>query len=95
MVKRISRREMMRSVAAGGLFLAGSMTPLKSLLAAQVRPMAKRGPQPAGPDANRYPAVLADGKVVQPQRELEVLHKTDVLLAGDRPAQRRRWRPGV
>ena len=86
MAKRISRREMIRSVAAGGLFLAGSMTPLKSLMAAQVRPMAKRGPQPRGPAVNRYPAVLADGKVVQPRRELEVLHKTDILVVGGGPS---------
>ena len=86
MAKRISRREMMRFVAAGGLFLAGSMTPLESLMAAQVRPMAKRGPQPPGPAVTRYPAILADGKVVQPQRELEVLHKTEVLVVGGGPA---------
>jgi ribulose 1,5-bisphosphate synthetase/thiazole synthase len=77
---------MLSSVAAGGLFLAGTMTPLKSLMASQVRPMAKRGPQPPGPPITRYPAIFADGKVVQPQRELEVLHKTDVLVVGGGPA---------
>ena len=86
MAKRISRREMMRFVTAGGLFLAGSMTPLKSLMASEPRPMAKRGPQPPGPAVTRYPAILADGKVVQPQRELEVLHKTGVLVVGGGPA---------
>ena len=67
MAKRISRREMMRFLSAGGLFLAGSMTPLKSLMASQLRPMAERGPQPPGPAVTRYPAILADGKVIQPQ----------------------------
>lgn len=86
MAKRISRREMMRFVATGGLFLAGSMTPLESLMASQPRPMAKRGPQPPGPAITRYPALLADGKVVQPQRELEILHKTEVLIVGGGPA---------
>ncbi|MBN2318308.1 MAG: FAD-dependent oxidoreductase [Acidobacteria bacterium] len=86
MAKRISRRELMQSVATGGLVLAGSMTPLESLMASQLRPMAKRGPQPPGPAVARYPAVLADGKVVQPQRELEVLHKTEVLVVGGGPA---------
>jgi len=85
MAKRISRREMFRSIAAGGLVLAGSMTPLKSLIAAQ-RPMAKRGPQPPGPAVTRYPAILSNGNVIQPQRELEVLHKTDVLVVGGGPA---------
>jgi ribulose 1,5-bisphosphate synthetase/thiazole synthase len=86
MAKKISRRELMRSVAAGGLVLAGSMTPLESLLASQLRPMDTRGPQPPGPAIARYPAVLADGKIVQPRRELEVLHKTEVLVVGGGPA---------
>lgn len=86
MAKRISRREMMRSIAAGGLVLAGSMTPLKSLMASQLRPIAKQGPQPPGPPATIYPAVLSDGKVVQPQRELKILHKTEVLVVGGGPA---------
>jgi ribulose 1,5-bisphosphate synthetase/thiazole synthase len=86
MAKRISRREMMRFVATGGLFLAGSMTPLESLMASQLQPMAKRGPQAPGPAVTRYPALLADGKVMQPQRELKILHKTEVLVVGGGPA---------
>jgi ribulose 1,5-bisphosphate synthetase/thiazole synthase len=86
MAKQISRREMIRSIAAGGLVLAGSMTPLNSLLAAEPGPMAKRGPQPQGLAVTRYPAVLSDGMVVQPQRELQILHKTDVLVVGGGPA---------
>ena len=86
MAKELSRREMMRSVAAGGLVLAGTMMPLESLMASQGRPMPKRGPQPPGPAISRIPAVLAKGKVVQPQRELEILHKTDVLVVGGGPA---------
>ena len=86
MATRISRRELMRYAAAGGLVLACSMTPLKSLMASQPRPMAKRGPQPPGPAVTRYPAVLKDGKVVQPQRELELLHKTQVLVVGGGPS---------
>ena len=86
MAKKISRREMMRSVAAGGLVLAGSMTPLNSLLAAEPKPLAERGPQPSGPSIARYPALFSDGKVIQPQRELQILHKTDVLVVGGGPA---------
>ncbi len=86
MAKMISRRDMMRSIAAGGLVLAGSMTPLNSLMAAEPGPMAERGPQPPGPSITRFPAVLAEGKVIQPQRELQVLHKTGVLVVGGGPA---------
>ena len=32
--------------------------------------------------APRYPAVLSDGQVVQPQRPLPVMHQTDVLIVG-------------
>jgi len=85
MAEEISRRKLMRSIA-GGLFLAGSMTPLESLFAAQGRPMPKRGPQPPGPPVPRFPAVFENGKVVQPQRELDVLHQTDVLVVGGGPA---------
>lgn len=76
---------MMLSIASGGLFLAGTMTPLSSLMA-QGRPMAERGPQPPEPASPRYPAMLSNGKVVQPQRELEILHKTEVLVIGGGPA---------
>ena len=77
---------MMQSIAAGGFVLAGSMMPLRALMAAEPKPMAKRGPQPPGRDITRYPAVLSDGRVVQPQRELSVLHKTEVLVVGGGPA---------
>jgi ribulose 1,5-bisphosphate synthetase/thiazole synthase len=86
MTEEMSRRNWMRNIAAGGLFLAGSMTPLESLFAAQQRPMPKRGPQPPGPTRSLIPAILEKGKVVQPRRELEVLHKTDVLVVGGGPA---------
>ena len=32
------------------------------------------------------PALVVDGQVVQPQRELPVLHQTDVLVVGAGPA---------
>jgi len=32
------------------------------------------------------PAVIVDGKIIQPQRELPLLHKTDVLVVGGGPA---------
>lgn len=76
----------MRSVVTGGLVLAGTMTPLSSVLADQSRPQAARGPQPQGNTVPRSPATLIDGKVVQPLRELSVLKKTGVLVVGGGPA---------
>ena len=38
------------------------------------------------PRASHPPALVVDGKVVQPQRELTVLHETDVLVVGGGPA---------
>jgi ribulose 1,5-bisphosphate synthetase/thiazole synthase len=86
MARKISRREVIRSIAGGGLVLAGSMIPLESLVASQGRPMPKRGPQPQGAARRVVPAVLEGGTVVQPRRELEILHKTDVLVVGGGPA---------
>jgi len=76
----------MRSVAGGGLLLAGTMAPLESVLADQSQPQAVRGPQPKGRGPARVPATLAGGKVLQPRRELAILRKTGVLVVGGGPA---------
>jgi hypothetical protein len=86
MTKEISRRELMRTIAAGGLVVAGSMAPLSSVVASQADSGAVRGPQPTGPAVSRFPATLVDGKVIQPRRELAVLRKTGVLVVGGGPA---------
>jgi ribulose 1,5-bisphosphate synthetase/thiazole synthase len=87
MSKEISRRELIRTVtAAGGLMIAGTMTPLSVALDPQVSKAAARGPQAAGAAINRNPAILAGGKVVQPKRELSILRKTSVLVIGGGPA---------
>jgi ribulose 1,5-bisphosphate synthetase/thiazole synthase len=86
MSKELTRRELMRSIAASGLVVAGTMTPLSSLLANQAEPVAVRGPQPQGPPVTRTPATIAGGKVIQPRRELAILHKTGVLVVGGGPA---------
>jgi hypothetical protein len=86
MSKELTRRELMRSIAAGGLVVAGTMTPLSSILADQSKPQAVRGPQAQGPAAAKRPATIADGKVIQPQRELSILRKTGVLVVGGGPA---------
>jgi hypothetical protein len=86
MSRELTRRELMRSISAGGLVVAGSMTPLSSLLFSQAEKAAVRGPQPPGPAITRTPAALLDGKVVQPRRELSILKKTEVLVVGGGPA---------
>lgn len=86
MSEELSRRELIRSIAAGGLVLAGTMTPLASVLDAQGQTRATRGPQPRERSSPRIPARLVEGKVVQPQRELSVLRKTNVLVVGGGPA---------
>ncbi len=86
MSKEISRRELIRSFATGGLVVAGTMTPLSSLLASQAGSAATRGPQPPGLPITRIPATIVDGKVVQPRRELTILRKTNVLVVGGGPA---------
>jgi ribulose 1,5-bisphosphate synthetase/thiazole synthase len=85
MARELSRRELMHSIAAGGLVVAGTMTPLSSLMAFQ-DPKAVRGPQPPSPAAARTPATLVEGKVIQPRRELTILRKTGVLVVGGGPA---------
>ncbi|HEX4002348.1 MAG TPA: FAD-dependent oxidoreductase [Candidatus Acidoferrales bacterium] len=83
MPKDLSRRELMRrSIAAGGLFAAGSLMPVASTLAGQASPHI-----PAPPETEkRVPAALTGGKVVQPRRDVPVLHKTSVLVVGGGPA---------
>jgi ribulose 1,5-bisphosphate synthetase/thiazole synthase len=86
MPKEMSRRELMRAIASGGLVVAGTMTPLSSLLAGQAGQGAIRGPQPPGAPVARTPATIIDGKVIQPRRELSILKKTRVLVVGGGPA---------
>src|SRR5579862_9265955 len=91
MPKDLSRRELMRrSIAAGGLFAAGSLTPVTSTLADQAsgRPSPAASEHTEGPveTEKRVPASVTGGKVVQPRREVPVLHKTSVLVVGGGPA---------
>ena len=78
------------SLAAGGLFAAGSLMPVASALT----PQAAGQSNPGGPSTTRgtresettTPATLAGDKVVQPRRELPVLHRTSILVVGGGPA---------
>ncbi|MGH9740163.1 MAG: FAD-dependent oxidoreductase, partial [Candidatus Acidiferrales bacterium] len=65
---------MRRSIAAGGLFAAGSLMPVSAL--------ANQASGEETTQADRSPAKVAGGKVVQPRRELPVLHKTNILVVG-------------
>ncbi len=74
MHRKISRRDLLRSMGISALTGAGAMASLPRLL--QADPMRQR-------DAA---ARVENGKVIQPQRELPVLHETDVLVVGAGPA---------
>jgi len=83
MPKDLSRRELMRrSIAAGGLFAAGSLMPVASTLADQASSHASTPPQ----TEKRAPAMLEGGKVAQPRHDVPVLHKTSILVVGGGPA---------
>ena len=85
MSNKLTRREVIHTLAAGGLFTAGSMTPLAALFAREQGGVI-RGPQPFPPGPPLSPASLIDDKVVQPSRELPVLRRTGVLVVGGGPA---------
>ena len=84
MSKDLTRRELMRrSIAAGGLFAAGSLMPV-SMLAGQA-PGQSVTQSPIQTE-DRVPATIVGSKVVQPRRELSVLQKTSILVVGGGPA---------
>lgn len=84
----MTRRELIRVLAAAGLG-----APFAS------RVVAQDASEHAAPDGKtkelepftvregpRYPAELRGGKVIQPERPLDVIHETDVLVIGGGPA---------
>lgn len=73
MGRKLSRRDWMGAVTISGAAAAAGG------LASQA---ASATPDASGPS----PAILQNGKVIQPQRELPVLHQTDVLVVGGGPA---------
>jgi len=85
MPKKLTRRELMHSIGLGGLVVAGTMTPLSSLLADEGGQTATEGRQTRGA-VTRTPARMTGEKVIQPQMELSVLRKTGVLVIGGGPA---------
>ncbi len=86
MERKMSRRDLIRTVGASGLALG--MSNFLSPEEAQAQ-LAELSGTPRGvhvEDASTSPAIIVDGKVIQPQRELPVLHKTGVLVVGGGPA---------
>lgn len=84
MTNKLSRRDLMRSLTAGGLAVAaGSLIPASVLRADEgsSNAVTVADGRPHAP-----PATIAGGKVIQPQRELPVLHTTGVLVVGGGPA---------
>ena len=80
MNRKLSRRELFGVLGASGV--AAGLTPAvpgSALFGAE--------PQPAdGGGVGHAPAARVDGRVVQPRRELPILHKTQVLVVGAGPA---------
>lgn len=83
----LTRRELLKLLSAAGLGTAFSHRSMADELAAAPR----NGPVPENkliPPTlrGRYPARLAGGQVIQPERPLTVANDTDVLVVGGGPA---------
>ena len=83
MNKHFTRRQLLKLLAA-----AGFGAPLASrVVADQADPAVRRPPVPENivvpiTARDRYPARWVNGKVIQPERPLTVMHETDVLVVG-------------
>ena len=84
--KKMSRRDMMRLLSVSGLTagVGGATASRPAWAAPASRPDAPLGVKVTGTD--HPPAAVVDGRVIQPQRELPLLHQTDVLVVGGGPA---------
>ncbi len=86
MTRKISRRDLIGTLGASGLAAGlGAFGTVGSARADDPKGGAGRVVKLEG-QTSRSPAGIVDGKVIQPQRELPVLHKTDVLVVGAGPA---------
>ncbi|HUT12294.1 MAG TPA: FAD-dependent oxidoreductase [Thermoguttaceae bacterium] len=84
--QRLTRRDLMRLLGGAGV-AAGLGTATTSRRA--WADIASRKDAPAGVPVvgtDYPPTTLVDGKVIQPQRQLPLLHTTDVLVVGGGPA---------
>lgn len=85
MGKSYSRRDWMRLLGAGGIAAGLNAFPT-SRSAAQESGFQSSIINPRTTQDTRFCPSVVDGKVIQPQRELPVLHTTDVLVVGGGPA---------
>jgi len=81
-MSRISRRDLMRML--GGTGVAAGLGGVFSARPLRADPASRADAPPGTPVAgtDHPPAVMIDGKVIQPERELPLLHETDVLVVG-------------
>lgn len=88
MTEPISRRDLLRILGVSGL--AAGLEGLVWPAGLRADPPKAIAPYPVLIEGKKPPAFapasVVDGKVIQPQRELPVLHKTDVLVVGGGPA---------
>lgn len=85
MKHRITRRDLIRAASASGLAAGfGGLLSNEADGQPAARKLASPSVRVAGADTSS--AVVVDGQVIQPQRALPVLHKTEVLVVGAGPA---------
>jgi len=83
--RRMSRRDWLRLLGASGLTAGlGAAAPGPVWADPACRKDAPKGVTVTGTD--HPPATLVGGRVIQPQRDLPLLHQTDVLVVGGGPA---------
>jgi len=84
----MTRRELLRVMAAAGLGAPFASTVVAQQSSEHALPTGKsKELEPMEvPGRRLYPAELRGGKVVQPERPLDVIHETDVLIVGGGPA---------
>jgi len=87
MKSTLSRRELFKLLSAAGLGTAVA----RYAIADEIGAAPKNAPVPENKlvpvaDRPRYPARLVGGKIIQPERPLEMVHETNVLVVGGGPA---------
>ena len=86
MTETLSRRDLIRVFGGSGLAAGLGATVLSDRLSAAPASAADVPTVKRVLGATHPPAVVVQGKVIQPQREVPLLHQTDVLVVGAGPA---------
>lgn len=87
MDSRMTRRKLFRMLAAAGL--GPALATLSAADETTAAPQTAKVPENKlipTPKVDRYPAILANGQIIQPQRPLPMVHETEVLVVGGGPA---------